>query len=132
MEMMGFWLTPLLLLPGVALLLMSTSIRYGQLHDELHRLHADNGFSNGQVDELIRRASLFRNALVSLYLSAGLLALGSLAGGLAGFWMASLNWIVQAITCSGVLFIVFGAFQLVREAVLSLNVLTEHAKELKK
>jgi len=129
MEMMGFWLTPLLLLPGVALLLMSTSIRYGQLHDELHRMH--DGEVAG-IDELIRRAGLFRNALVSLYLSAGLLALGSLAGGLAGFWMASLNWIVQAITCVGVFCIIFGAFELVRESFLSLHVLNEHAKELKK
>jgi hypothetical protein len=30
------WLTPLILLPGVALLIMSTSVRFGQVHDEFH------------------------------------------------------------------------------------------------
>jgi len=38
MQNVEIWLTPLLLLPGVALLIMSTSARYGQIHAELHHL----------------------------------------------------------------------------------------------
>lgn len=32
------WITPLLLLPGVALLIVSTAARFGQLQDEFHHL----------------------------------------------------------------------------------------------
>jgi hypothetical protein len=32
------WNLPLVLLPGVALLISSTSVRYGILHDELHHI----------------------------------------------------------------------------------------------
>ena len=38
MESESVWLTPLILLPGVALLIISTSARYGQVHSEIHRL----------------------------------------------------------------------------------------------
>ena len=37
----GAWLTPLVLLPGVAMLVMSTSARYGQIHQEFHHLVAE-------------------------------------------------------------------------------------------
>lgn len=30
------WITPLLLMPGVALLILSTAVRYNRLHDEVH------------------------------------------------------------------------------------------------
>ncbi len=32
------WAAPLLLLPGVALMVLSTSTRFGLLHDEFHRV----------------------------------------------------------------------------------------------
>lgn len=30
------WITPLLLMPGVALLILSTAVRYNRLHGEVH------------------------------------------------------------------------------------------------
>ncbi|MHC4140789.1 MAG: DUF2721 domain-containing protein [Planctomycetota bacterium] len=77
------WLTPLILLPGVALLIMSTSARFGQIHAEFHHLpdHAD---AHAEIlsRHLVLRSALYRNALISLHASVGLFALGSLLGGL--------------------------------------------------
>ena len=63
MESNALWLTPLILLPGVALLIMSTSARYGQVHadfqslsdlpDEVKEL-ARNCCSNGRLYFAIR------------------------------------------------------------------------------
>ena len=55
---------PLLLKPGVGLLILSTSARFGQLHQELHR-HLAEGNSPA-VNHLRSRARLLHNALVSL------------------------------------------------------------------
>jgi len=67
------WLTPLLLLPGVALLTMSTTARFGEVQREFHHLldHPDN---HGKILArcLIRKSVFYRNALVCLYASAGL------------------------------------------------------------
>ena len=39
----SLWISPLLLLPGVALLVLSAANRFGQLHDEFRR-QQDNPF----------------------------------------------------------------------------------------
>ena len=75
------WLIPILLLPGVALLVMSTATRFGQIHNELHHLlEVDDAVTPIFWQHLSRRAMLFRNALVSLYLSIGAFVMGSLVG----------------------------------------------------
>ena len=38
MDIVGVWLSPLLLLPGAGLLIMSTSQRFNRLHDEIHHI----------------------------------------------------------------------------------------------
>ena len=127
----GTWLTPLVLLPGVAMLVMSTSVRYGQIHQEFHRLVEENSFRDGpHARSLLHRATLFRNALVGLYASITALALGSMLGGLADLLMAESVWVVQGLTVLGVLALVYSAFELVRESVLSLHVLRQHREQL--
>ena len=85
------WLTPLILLPGVALLIMSTSARFGQLDDKFHRLLRDHDeHARRLCRQLVRRAGLFRNALLGLYLSVGLFALASLLGAVVNLWRQEL------------------------------------------
>ena len=48
------WLTPLLLLPGVALLIVSTSHRFAQLHSEFHRL-LDHPDDHAKIGEYLNR-----------------------------------------------------------------------------
>lgn len=128
----GAWLTPLVLLPGVALLVLSTSIRYGQIHEEFHHLAAEKAPNKDLAARaLIHRATIFRNALVGLYASVAALALGSTVGGLASLWLEDLLWVIQALTILGVLALVYSAIQLVRESVLSLRVLRRHGEQLR-
>jgi hypothetical protein len=131
MDVSGAWLTPLVLLPGVALLVISTSARYGQIHQEFHHLLSDTGHDRRRrARELWRRAVLFRNALVGLYAAAASLALGSMVGGLLTLWSAQSMWLVQGFTVLGVVCLVYSAVELVRESVLSLEVLQRHCERM--
>ena len=125
------WLTPLILLPGVALLIVSTSARFGQIHTEFHRLLSnpdDHARTVGQ--HLMQRATFFRDALVALYSAVVLFALGSLLGGLVNFWSPPLLWITGGLTLVGIVAVGIAATQLLRESVRSCQVLTDHLEEI--
>ncbi len=131
MDANTLWIAPLLLLPGVALLVLSTSTRFGQLHDEFRR-QQDEGHEQ-PLRLLRRRARLFRNALVSLYLSVSLLAVSSVIGTIASLWADSAAWlrpalwIAQSMTVLGVVSVAFAAGLLIRESSILLSVL-EHGQ----
>lgn len=122
-----FWLTPLILLPGVALLIVSTSSRFSQIHTEFHHLldHKD-GHAKILSRNLRERSRLFRDALASLYISVGLFSLGSLLGGVVNLWRPESLWFVGAVIIAGIGCVVFASMQLVRESFLSLRVIEEH------
>lgn len=122
------WLTPIILLPGVALLTVSTAHRFGQIQAEFHRL-LDHTDSHAQIvtRSLIRRARLYRDALASLYASIGLFALGSLLGGVVNLWRPQSLWVVGGLTIVGIAAIVYSAVQLFRESLLSLHVVREQS-----
>jgi hypothetical protein len=125
------WLTPLILLPGVALLIMSTSARFGQIHAEFHHLldHAD---AHAEIlsRHLVLRSALYRNALISLHASVGLFALGSLLGGLLNLRYPELLWMVGGLTLLGIGGIVFASACLVRESMICLRVISEHSQRV--
>ena len=126
MESTGLWAAPLLLIPGVGLLVLSTSARFGQLHQELHR-QISEGHSDA-VKHLCRRARLLHSALVSLYVSIAVLAISSLLGTLANRWVETLTWIPEAITFLGVAVICYAAIQLSRESKLLITVVLDDAE----
>ena len=133
MESAGIWITPLVLLPGVALLIMSTSVRYGQIHSEFH--HLEN--ANVEVDDKIfghlkLRCLLFRNALVSLYVSVALFALASLLGGITLAWMDLSYRIIFGLTGVGIASLLYAASQLIRESVLSYEIIKTHEDRYQK
>lgn len=118
MEEMTSWATPLLLLPGVGLLVMSTSARYARLHDELHRhIHA-KACTTPTMQRLLLRASLFRFALLALYGSCSLLALSGLSGAI-GMPAA----VPGGMLGVGVLCLVAATLVLMRETSVSLDVI---------
>ncbi len=125
------WAAPLLILPGVGLLIMSTSARYARLHDELHFIHDHEA---GDVGHLMRRALAFRNALVACYVAVTLLALSGLVLGI-GLATTDAHVIIEAcgvaLTMGGVLAVVIAATLLTREAFLSFEVLEEHARRVR-
>jgi hypothetical protein len=123
------WLTPLILLPGVALLIVSTSARFGQLHAEFHRIveHPD-AHAKILARNLVRRSELFRDSLASLYVSVGLFSLGSLVGGFVDFFWPTSVWFVGGFTIAGIGCVVFAAAQLFRESLICLEVIREHSE----
>lgn len=126
------WLTPLILLPGVALLIVSTSARFGQLHTEFHRL-LDHPDAHARIlsQHLMKRSALFRDALLALYASVGLFAIGSLLGGVVNLWRPQSLWVVGTATMFGICCVAYAAVQLMRETLICLSVLNDHSEQLR-
>jgi hypothetical protein len=125
------WVTPLLLLPGVGLLLVSCSNRYEAVHEEIHKLLDERSESAaGCAVHVLRRARVLRLALVGLYAAAALLAAGGLVGAIGELWLAALRPLAWGVTVTAVASVVVSAVALVREASLSLSVVREHAREI--
>lgn len=127
---LGLWATPLFLLPGVALLVMSTAIRLNRLHDEVHDLVEHSGIDLGdEAVDLVRRARLFRDALVTLYVAVALLALAGLTGAIAltvaGFGGRT---VVVVLTGGAVLAILWASFLLIRESRQALRAIVRHVE----
>lgn len=125
------WLVPLLIMPGIALLINSTAMRYAQIHDEVHHLL---GHENEKADvcafQLQTRARLFRNSLVGLYLCVNLLAVGSIAGAVADFTDQNPEWIVLGFACMAVICLVYTSVELIRESLLSLKIVNQHLQQV--
>ncbi len=130
MEDASTWITPLALLPGVALLVMSTAMRFGQLHEELHRREGDTMHVHGDSEHLFRRARMLRNALVALYASSAFLAVSGLLGGMATLTHAAAMAPVLGLSALAVGCLAFAAVTLIRESLLLMNVIEEHRHAL--
>ena len=129
MEIASLWITPLVLMPGVGLLVMSTAMRFGQVHEELHR-HASHEGDRDDGQALVARATMLRNALVSLYGAVALLAVAGLVGGLGQIWMTEAATPVLILTAAAVASVVYAAVTLIRESVLLVRVIEAHRREL--
>ena len=126
------WVTPLLLLPGVGLLVMSTAARFGQIHEEIHHVLMHPELGRPMADHLWRRCRLFRDALVSLYVAVALFAVASLAGGVAEAVGGDGTWVTLGMTCVGILSILLGVVELIRESRLLLDVFEGHLEEIRR
>jgi uncharacterized protein DUF2721 len=118
------FILPLVLLPGVALLIVSTSARYGQLHDEVHRYADHHDDQRGSM--MLKQARLFRNALVGLYLCVTIFALCAIIGVILEASSISSRGVIVALTAAGCLCLFYAASQLVREAMISLQAIEAH------
>lgn len=121
------WQLPLLLAPIVGLLLISTSTRHQQIHREIHHLLI--GEAELPIEQLVQlrhRVTLFRNALVALYISVSLLALGSLLGMILTILNSIASLVIVAFSSAGIISLLFASLQLVRESYLSLFIFHTH------
>ncbi|MEO1023816.1 MAG: DUF2721 domain-containing protein [Bacteroidota bacterium] len=134
MEDAGLWLSPLLLIPGAGLMIMSTSARYAQIHNEMHHLlehqHGNDEHMHMVAKELMGRSVLFRNALVCLYASITFLAVAGLVGAMFTAFGVSSFLIVLCLTGFGIGCLVLAALILIRESIKSLSIIREHYDEL--
>ncbi len=130
MNSMELWLTPLLLLPGVALLILSTSARYEQIHNEIHHLMHEDKVDEEILSNLFIRSKLFKNSLVNLYLCVSIFATAGLLGGLISVWTPNYHWIVTSLSGLGILFFLISAILLIKESKLSIDIIELHYNNL--
>ena len=126
------WLMPLLLIPGIALLIGAASTRYATFQQEVHHLLMDDMDINVDAAQHLKtRAVHFRNALVALHLSANSLAVGSIVGAVLDLTGGlSPQAVVVFFTAVGVLSLVIGTGELIRESFRSQDVLFEHLRHI--
>lgn len=123
-------LIPLTYIPGVALLLVSTTQRYTAVNNLIHEFSEEECvIQTDRVKQELRRAHLFRNSLLGLYLSVVFFSLGSLVAFLVNAWgITTSTTILEIATVIGVFCIVFAVSMLAMESILSLDILKRHAK----
>ncbi|MCA9398603.1 MAG: DUF2721 domain-containing protein [Sinomicrobium sp.] len=125
------WLTPILILPGVALLIISTANRFGEIQREFHHLLNHPEFHGEIIARfLVKRSRYYRDALVSLYLSVLLFSFASLLGGVINFLFPKVLWLIGTLILLGIFSLSFATIQLLRESRLSLTVIEDQAKQL--
>ncbi len=131
MQELASWATPLLILPGVGLLLVSTAARYDAVHAEIHALLGEGtAQASSCAQHTLRRARLFRDAMFSLYGAAVALGAAGLIGGVGAWLGAGVHWSSWTLSLAGVASFVFAALQLMRESAVSLGVVRTHAAEI--
>jgi len=122
-------LPPLIILPGVALLVLSASARMAQLHQEVLRV-ADSPSQGERAlagRMLVLRGRHFRDALRLFYLAVGLLCAGGVLGGLVGVGV-DVPVPMTALTCLALLAVVVAAAFLLAESSRSLRSLEVHVE----
>jgi hypothetical protein len=131
MEFIGIWLSPLLLLPGAGLLIMSTSQRFNRVHDEIHHILEERKSNTKKLmSHLLQRATYFRNALVLLYVSVSIFAAAGLLGGITSGWDEVSVIITIGLTIIGILCVTSSSILLIIESRLSLKIVQMHFEEL--
>ena len=125
------WLAPLLILPGIGLLIMSTSNRFSTLHDEIHHW-LDGGHDIAVIEQahLVTRATHFRNALVALYISVFIFVCASLVGAVLDFMTMSGDVVVFGIAAIGIVAVGYASSELIQESLLSLQVIQSHVDHI--
>lgn len=123
-------LIPLTYIPGVALLIMSTSQRFTAVNNTIHGFSEEEcRVKSERVKQELRRAHLFRNSLLGFYLSVAFFSLGSLVAFLVNSWgITTSTKVLEIATVLGVVFIVFSVSKLAAESILSLDIIKHHAK----
>jgi hypothetical protein len=125
------WLAPLLILPGIGLLIVSTSNRFSDLHEEIHNwLHDVHDRSVIEELHMVKRAGHFRNALVALYTAVFFFVVASLVGAVLDFMELTGDIAVFSIAFVGIIAVGFASLELIRESMRALEVIQFHVDHI--
>ena len=134
--------TPAVMISACGLLLLSISNKLGRIVDRTRELNSeDRGLSNdieavrrlsirNQIDILLRRALLLRNACGLLYLAVAVFALTSLCVGLSNLARA-FEVLMLVLFVIGLATVVWAGILAYLEIRLSHHAITEEIKELR-
>jgi len=126
------WLIPLSLIPGIAILIVSTSLKYNQARKEILKLITEKKDSERKSRRInnLKRHLYFRNAFISFYISIVFLVLASLIGTLADK-ITNLNLLTMILICLAALCVVYSAIQLILESLIATRVVKESVEDVK-
>ncbi len=126
------WLIPLSLIPGIAILIISTSLRNNQARSEILKLITEKKYSErkSRMINNLKRHLYFRNAFISFYISIVFLVLASLIGTLADK-ITNLNLLTMILICLAALCVVYSAIQLILESLIATRVVKESVEDVK-
>ena len=125
------WLIPLTLIPGIAILIISTSLRNNQARSEILKLIAEKKDSERKsrtIDNL-KRQLYFRNAFISFYISIVFLVLASILGTLPNT-ITNLNLLTMILICLAALCLVYASIQLISESLIATRVIKESVEDV--
>jgi len=126
------WLIPLSLIPGIAILIISTSLQNNQARSEILKLimeKKDSERKSRMINNLMRHL-YFRNAFISFYISIVFLVLASLIGTLADK-ITNLNLLTMILICLAALCVVYASIQLILESLIATRVVKESVEDVK-
>ena len=126
------WLIPLSLIPGIAILIVSTSLKYNQARKEILKLITEKKDSERKSRRInnLKRHLYFRNAFISFYISIVFLVLASLIGTLADK-ITNLKLLTMILICLAALCVVYSAIQLILESLIATRVVKESVEDVK-
>jgi len=109
-EILGAWVAPILLIPGLALLTISTANRYNQV------LTSIATFGEGAISK--RKQKLLARALVSLFMGIAINGVAGLAGGALSVWYPYIsNGVIVVLSCVGVIALLAATWFLIWELI---------------
>ena len=126
------WLIPLSLIPGIAILIISTSLKNNQARSEILQLimEKDDAARKSRMINNLKRHLYFRNAFISFYVSIVFLVLASLIGTLTNK-ITNLNLLTMILICLAALCVVYASIQLILESSLATRVVKESVEDVK-
>ena len=130
----GIIFAPLTFLPGLGMLIMSTSRRYIELIRQLQRIFdGDPNYSESFMSCQHQRLGMFKWSLSLLYISIGLILLGSLLGGLTISMHPLSEYLLFSFLISAVIAGLIAMYLLIKESFVSASLIYEqfekHIKE---
>ncbi|MDR9410250.1 MAG: hypothetical protein RI573_15515 [Balneolaceae bacterium] len=121
---MNTWYLPITILPGIGLLIISTSTLIVSLNEELERLLTEANINERLIHQKLSQMKLLTYSMTGFYISTALMVLS----GLVSFSSVSLG-IGSAILISGVFFIFLSLIILVVYSVRAVKIRHLHFDE---
>ncbi len=122
MESFAAVLQPVFLMSGVALLLMSTTARFGLLETEVEKTAGQSDSASQKLlQHLVQRARKYRLALTSLYAGAAILAGATVLGGGLSLFSPLAVMVTQILTCLAVICVFIALIALLLESRMAIE-----------
>lgn len=136
MDSIETWIVPFTFIPGVGMLIMSTSNRYYHVKELIRDIMLEEHKKElWSFDNLRKRARLFHRALVMLYIAIGGFSVSALIGNISQNWLNSYSDLciifADGFILLGVVCVVMASGILIQEATLSLRHIESNVKKSK-